>query len=1054
MTMPKIPKIEGRKSISNLIYLLSSDVLLVNNLTKTLDLLNFQVKSFSVINDLQLSLDEQTPSIILMDIEYKDGKISDADFITRLKVDEESCPQIVFFSEKNDIEIRLATDRLGVRHFFSKPLNINEISQTLSSLSNKENSTPYRILLVDDDEDSLEYHATVLDVAGMTVSTLSNPLETLVVLEEFKPDILLLDVYMPDCSGAELAQIIRQNNDWEMMPIMFLSGESNLSRQLTAMSIDVDDFLVKPVAADNLVLAVSAKAKKARWENVVKNNSEHTKREHRYQLTTMDEHNIVSITDIAGNIISVNDKFCEISGFSRDELLGQNHRIIKSDYHPDVFFNELWSTISTGKVWHGTVCNRKKDGRKYWVESTIVPFLNESGRPYKYVSVRTDISALRKIEERFTFAVEGAGDGVWDWDMLSNDMLFSQMYMKMLGYSENELPNVADTWINSVHPDDLERVQQNLGDYLEGRKDNYTVELRLKCKDSHYKWILCRGTVVNRDENGNPLRMIGIHSDISERVDAVFSLKDSEERNRLLLDSAGDGIYGLDLEGRATFVNPTACKMLGYEEEQLIGQQIHDLIHHSFPDGSDYPVEDCPMYAAFKEGKVKRIENEVLWHKDGSSFAVEYSSMPIFKNNEIIGAVVTFQDIRERIKTQQALLSAKIEAENANQAKSQFLSSMSHELRTPMNAIMGFGQLLKMETDPELTESQEENVDEIVKAANHLLVLINDVLDLAKIEAGQIDLSIEPVSLSEVVAEALQLIFPLAQKRGIEVIITQNDIAIDLDKSLDQPYIVRADRTRLLQVLLNLMSNAVKYNSENGTMVISQNITDNKQTRFSVTDAGEGLSVEQQKLLFTSFNRLGAEQTEIEGTGIGLVITKNIIEKMQGNIGADSEVGKGCTFWFELPNDSLLVGKKLKPDDAKGIKQNFTINHEHEKSVLYIEDNPANLRLVQQIFEHKKNIRMWSAHEPLLGLELAEEHKPDLILLDINLPGMDGFAVLKYLRQREETRDIPVIAISANAMPIDIKSGLDAGFDEYITKPVNVRNLLESVERHLDKKAE
>jgi len=381
---------------------------------------------------------------------------------------------------------------------------------------------------------------------------------------------------------------------------------------------------------------------------------------------------------------------------------------------------------------------------------------------------------------------------------------------------------------------------------------------------------------------------------------------------------------------------------------------------------------------------------------------------------------------------------------------------MSHELRTPMNAIMGFGQLLTMEKDPPLTESQHESVEEIIKAGDHLLILINEVLDLSRIESGRIDLSVETVVLGDVMNESLQLISPLAQKRGVEISASRNGVDLSLDELFLQKGSVRADRSRLRQVFLNLLSNAVKYNRKNGRIIIACHYPDNKSddslVRISITDTGSGMTPEQQSQLFQSFNRLGAEQSDIEGTGIGLVITKNIVELMGGNIGVNSQKGKGSTFWVELPGDAMSQEQKIKTGGIKSMPEDVTAVIGKKHTVLYIEDNPANLRLVSQLLTRRANIHMWSAHEPLLGLELAEEHKPDLVLLDINLPGMDGFEVLKKLRQRESTRNTPVIAISANAMPKDIEKGLEAGFDDYITKPINIKAMLASVNEALESK--
>ncbi len=384
---------------------------------------------------------------------------------------------------------------------------------------------------------------------------------------------------------------------------------------------------------------------------------------------------------------------------------------------------------------------------------------------------------------------------------------------------------------------------------------------------------------------------------------------------------------------------------------------------------------------------------------------------------------------------------AKNIAENANHAKSDFLSSMSHELRTPLNAIIGFAQLLESDVPPPNKE-QMNSIDQILKAGWHLLKLINEILDLSKIESGNLPLSLEPVSLSEIITECRNMVEKQAQRRGINMIFPK----------FDKIYFVRADRTRLNQVLINLLSNAIKYNSTPGTVEVKYEITGPERIRLSVIDSGAGLSPEKIAQLFQPFNRIGQETIGPEGTGIGLVIAKKLVELMEGSIGVESAVGTGSTFWFEM---GLVTEQQLEPHDQKTgeIEKQDAINGSRQLTMLYIEDNLANMNLIEKIIARMPNVRMLSSMSGNGGIEIALTQLPDLILLDINLPDINGFEALKILKANRFTMHIPVIAISANAMVHDIEKGRKAGFINYLTKPIILNEFTAAMKAALESAA-
>lgn len=370
---------------------------------------------------------------------------------------------------------------------------------------------------------------------GMTVAATDQPMDVAQILVTFPAEVLVLDMYMPQCSGPELAAALRDDQHHAAMPVIYLSAETNVSKQLLALGRG-GDYLRKPIDPAHLEAVVSLHARRHRQARDLAASEKAAQYEKERQQQALNAHAIVSATDTAGNILYVNDKFCEISGYRREELIGQNHRLLKSGEHPDAFYEDMWRSISSGKIWAGEVCNRHKDGTLYWVESSIVPFLDATGLPYQYISIRTDITglmkteqSLRESEERLIFAVEGAGDGIWDWNLATGAMSVSAHYEPMLGYDKGELSATIDAWVTSVHADDLARVQQSLQDYLAGKAPAYVVELRLRCKHGGYKWVLCRGTVVARDAAGQAMRMIGIHSDITEQKVAEVSLKEARQ---------------------------------------------------------------------------------------------------------------------------------------------------------------------------------------------------------------------------------------------------------------------------------------------------------------------------------------------------------------------------------------------------------------------------------------------------------------------------------------------------------------------------------------------
>jgi len=507
-----------------------------------------------------------------------------------------------------------------------------------------------------------------------------------------------------------------------------------------------------------------------------------------------------------------------------------------------------------------------------------------------------------------------------------------------------------------------------------------------------------------------------------------------------ILTSSNFAIIATDERGIIQLFNIGAERLLGYLADEVVDKlkpsDIHDpeeVIARAQALSIELETDIAPGFEAlsFKASRGVADNYELTYiRKDGSRFPALVSITALRDDyDEIIGYLLIGADNSVRKQIELDLHSAMAAAEKANLAKSDFLSSMSHELRTPLSAILGFAQLLESGS-PQPTPIQKRSVDQILQAGWYLLELINEILDLALIESGKLSLSLEPISLSEIMHECQAMIEPQAQKRAISVSFPR----------FENLCFVKADRTRLKQVLINLLSNAIKYNRTGGTVSVGCVMQDTERVRICVRDSGAGLCSEKQAQLFQPFNRLGKENSAEEGTGIGLVVCKRLMELMGGIIGAESTVGEGSMFWIEL--DAIETPQSFIVTEPRVVIQKKANTGMRLHTLLYIEDNPANLMLVEDIIARRSDIRLLSARDADSGIVMACNHLPDVILMDINLPGISGVKALKILAEDTKTRHIPIIALSANAMPRDIKRGLEAGFFHYLTKPIKVNEFM------------
>ena len=745
--------------------------------------------------------------------------------------------------------------------------------------------------------------------------------------------------------------------------------------------------------------------------------------------------------DVRGNIQTINPAVTTIFGYESDDLIGNNVSMLMAAPYRSEHNTYLENYLNTGvRKILGTgrqVAGRRKSGEEFPLELSVAEIQVAGDRIFTGLvrDITERINARKEriaSEERLRRSQAFANIGSWDWDIQTGDLFWSERIGPLFGYPVGQLETTYDNFLNAVHPDDRQAVVDAVNACVEVGAE-YDIEHRCVWPNGEVRWLYEKGDVV-RDEEGAPLNMLGVVQDITDRKLADKALTQSEELLKQAQHIGHIGNWSFDVMNKTVFWSDEIFRIFGYEPHAIEPD-------YSFYCDRAHP-DDVQMLRKGEQAIYESIKPTSMDHRivrpDGNVRWIHVESIPHLNasgNAERVTGVI--QDITERKEFEHTLLEAKNVAEKANKAKTDFLSSMSHELRTPLNAIIGFAQLFDF--DDSLTIDQQENIKEISRAGKHLLELIGEILDLSRIEAGSILVNNEPVDIIGAVQEAVHLIQPFAEKNGI---------AIVADKQNCSSTFVDADPIRLRQVILNLLSNAIKYNKVDGKVFLKCSQLNEGLIQVSVRDTGKGLSTDALEDLYKPFDRLGAESTDVEGTGIGLVITKKLIELMNGELLVSSEPGIGSEFVFNL----RIVNEDESGDGLTSRLLDEELSEKRgEYTVLYMEDNPANLKLVDRLLSRIDGVEFISAHEPEFGLALFQERKPDLVLLDINLPNMNGYEVVKRLREIEGLDDVPVVAISANAMPSDIEKSKDAGFNDYLTKPINVPEFYNMLDFYLKK---
>lgn len=667
-----------------------------------------------------------------------------------------------------------------------------------------------------------------------------------------------------------------------------------------------------------------------------------------------------------------------------------------------------------------------------WLERTSTPERLPNGDTLWHGFIK-DVTALKVAEQRLAATLENTPNVAVQWYDQNGRVLYWNHACELLfGWTAAEaIGNTADELTHS--PQDMCGLLAILERISASGATIGPVEVANRHRDGRKLVVL--STIFSIPSGDSPI-FVCMDIDITERKRIEDSLWQSEDKFRSLFELAPVGIALNDYAtGQFLEINDALLASTGYSHDQFLALDYWDITPQDYAS-----QEQGQLQAMDRTGRYGPYEKEYI-RKDGNRYPVLLNGIKRIdpRGRAVIWSIV--QDISERKRAEMALEQAKSEAESANRAKSEFLTSMSHELRTPLNAIIGFAQLLEMGELMPLHNEQKIAVGHIMNSGRQLLQLINEALDLARIESGKLDLNIEAVALPPLIGEAVLLSLPAATTRHITI-----------KQSCPGEMHVRADLSRMRQVLLNLLSNAIKYNREGGNVILSCALVGGT-VRITVADTGIGIPDEYRSEIFQPFQRLGAQNTVVEGTGIGLVVCKRLVEAMDGKIGYDSIIGVGSHFWVELPLAASADGvattppveAKWKSPDNRGTACG---------RVLYIEDSPINVNVMKHVFHKHLDVGLQTAESAEDGLELIHRTPPELVLMDINLGGMSGLEALKILKSDPATAAIPVIAVSAAAMPGDVAAGLEAGFSAYLTKPFDVPELIALVRKFLQKQTE
>ena len=998
------------------------------------------------ILELERLYEGKNPTVLIIDDEKLDEP-GVKELITKIKSTLTERLRLILISNSNSHESELLAVRIGANQHMVRPIDKFRLTDILKNTAIIR-STNLTGLIVNPIAALSDYVEFLFSFIGMSIIKVGEAKHVSPKIKQYRPEFVILSDADPSIEAHEIAKFIRYDQNNSAICIHQLSNSPVIESKFSRVQKNINQTIYGPISAESLIQTIFGKT--LEFYSVAARQPTFEKE----LLSTLSQHAIVSVTDKTGIIDYANDQFCKVSKYDRKELIGSNHRLLNSNHHPREFFRQMWRVISAGKTWKGIVKNKAKDGSMYWVDSTIHPVLNDLGVAYRYISIRTEITDSVLLKQQYEeqrnelqLILDSTPSLLF---FINRDGILRKINRSVSKAFDKPINQIEGFPIESLFDSkDAQTITSNYHRVIQSEEAEYGVVEQIKLIDSE-RWV-STDLIPYRDTMGKVSGVIAFANDISALLKSKKQLEASEQRLQKSQSLGKIGSWDFDVNRGIIHISDALFDILGIppsHQGEGLSEEILAMVHRD-----DQPkYRNIPRAAIAGEHpdgftfdyRVTRNDGSVIW----LSLTANSTHDPDGSNIHLMGVTrdITAQThlMQQRDEYEKQLIDAKNEAEAANRAKSVFLSSMSHELRTPLNAIIGFSQLLMMEADSNSAAQEPNYPTEIFNAGQHLLDLINDILDLARIESGKQELFIKPVELSTLLSETINLINPLLSEHFLTLNI-YFDGTPTLAAQVSSETLVRADRKQLKQCLLNLISNAIKYNRKGGQIDIHINRCDDGQVYIGITDSGIGLSEQQQSNLFQPFSRLAENLDEIEGTGIGLVITKQMIQQMHGSLGVESTLGEGSTFWIKLPG--IHEGNTFDAEaEAEAVSLTSSTPATATQHILYVEDNPANLNLVDNILKSRPSIELVTTADPRMCVPLSIEYQPKLILVNASLADQAGFDLLTKLNDQQETTAIPVISIGHPIAGSPLKKAGEAGFDHYIAHPVNIHELLKSLD--------